>query len=73
MKTYVWKRDLETESPETRDGGQFPQFPRCATHRDASPNGRCPKSAPRARATAQAYAGELPPDEEGGEEESEVR
>ena len=49
MKTYVWKRDLETESPETRDGGQFPQFPRWATHERRVPE-RTLTPAPHARA-----------------------
>ena len=71
MKTCV--RAISRETPwKTRDSANF-RNSRDSPRTQTRPRTNADPRAQHARATAQAYAGELPPDEEGGEEESEVR
>ena len=69
MKTYVRaiSREIPSKVRDSANSRNSHDSRRTETRPRANADPRAP------RATAQAYAGELPPDEEGGEEESEVR
>ena len=69
MKTYVRavSREMPSKALDSANSRNSHDSRRTETRPRANADPRA------SRATAQAYAGELPPDEEGGEEESEVR
>lgn len=69
MKTYVRavSREMPSKARDSANSRNSHDSRRTETRPRANADPRA------SRATAQAYAGELPRDEEGGEEESEVR
>lgn len=71
MKTYVRAISREIPSKARDSANSRNSHDSRRTRTETRPRANADPRAPRA--TAQAYAGELPPDEEGGEEESEVR